>query len=248
MNMRCTIALLVLLTPFSANADALTDLRASLAQLAATTPVHGAFEVTSTNKNSDEDQPSQGKASVEFEIGDAGLRILYPKPTLIQANQEARAEAADPERQTPARAGMGRVHAMELAELLDGAATLTTELLTAQLIDAKPTMYRGKPARLVTLKLSPKLSKGASKHVKKVDGTLSVWLGDDAVPIAAEQNFSVKASFMLMSFTTEQKKTWTYVRAGDRLVATASEETQKSDGMGQHNLSHVVQVVRVATE
>ena len=230
------------------SADALTDLRATLAQLAATTPAHGAFEVTSTNKSSDEDQPFQGKASVGFEIADAGLRVLYPKTTLMQANQEARAEAADPDHQTPARAGMGRVHALQLAELLDGAASLTNELLTAQLIDVKPTTWRGKPARLVTFKLSPKLSKGASKRVKKVDATLSVWLGDDGVPIAAERLFSIKASFMLIAFESDQKESWTYTRNGDRLVATFCEETQKSDGFGQHNLSHVVQVVRLATE
>jgi hypothetical protein len=34
-------------------------------------------------------------------------------------------------------------------------------------------------------------------------------------------------------------------RAGDRLVGARLEETQKSDGFGQHNLSHVVQVVRL---
>jgi hypothetical protein len=248
MSMRKTVALLVLLAPLSANADALADLRATLTQLTATTPVHGAFEVTSTSKSSDEDQPFQGKASVGFEIGDAGLRILYPKMTLMQANQEARAEAADPDHQTPARSGMGRIRALQLAELLDGAASLTTELLTAQLIDAKPTTYRGKPARLVALKLTPKLSKGTSKRVKKVDATLSVWLGDDGVPIAAERALSLKASFMLMSFESDQKESWTYTRAGDRLVATFCEETQKSDGFGQHNVSHVVQVVRVATE
>ncbi|HEX9501375.1 MAG TPA: hypothetical protein VGA10_06960, partial [Thermoanaerobaculia bacterium] len=198
--MRHILAAILLLAPLSVRADALTDLRATLAQLSATTPVHGAFEVTSTNTNSDEDQPSQGKASAGFEIGEAGLRILYPKATLMQANQEARAEAADPERQTPARSGISRIHALDLAELLDGAASLTTELLTAQLIDARSAMYRGKPARVVALKLSPKLSRSASKRVKKIDATLSVWLGDDGVPIAAERSFFVKASFMLMSF------------------------------------------------
>ena len=245
MNMRKTVTLLVLLAPLSLHADALTDLRATLAQLAATTPARGAFEVTTTNKSSDEDQAIQGKASVTFEIGDAGLRILYSKPTLMQANQEARAEATDPERQTPARAGMGRIRALQLAEMLDSAAALSTDLLTAQLIEAKPAMYRGKPARLVAFKLSPKLSKSAAKHVKKVDAKLSVWLDDGGVPIAAERDFLVKASFMLMSFESDQKQNWTYTRAGDRLVATSYEETQKSDGMGQHNVTHVVQVVRL---
>jgi hypothetical protein len=246
--MRRTVALFVLLAPLSANADALTDLRATLAQLAAATPEHGSFEVSSTNTSSDEGQAFQGKANVKFDIGDAGLRLVYPKETLVQANLEARAEATDPDRQTPARSGIGRVRALELAELLDGAALLTTELLNAQLIDVKPTSYRGKPARLATFKLSPKLSKGASKRVKKVDAKLSVWLGDDGVPIAAERAVSVKASFMLISFESDQRQNWTYTRAGDRLVATLCEESQKSDGFGQHNLSHVVQVVRVATE
>ena len=244
MTMRYALALLVL-TPFSANADALTDLRSTLAQLGATTPVHGTFEVTSTNTNSEEDKPSEGKASAGFEIGDGGLRIVYPKPILMQANQEARGEAIDPERQTPARAGIGRIHALDLAELLDSAAALNIELLNAQLIESKTAMYRGKPARLLVLKLSPKLSKASGKHVKKIDATLSVWLGDDAVPIAAERSIVVKASFMLMSFTSDQKQSWTYTRAGDRLVATSSDETQKADGMGQHNVSHVVTVVRL---
>jgi hypothetical protein len=243
--MRHTVALIVLLAPLSVNADALTDLRATLAQLAATTPVHGAFEVTSTNTSSDEAQPSQGKATVGFEIGDAGLRILYPKMTLVQANQEARAEAVDPEHQTPARSGMGRVRALQLAELLDAAALLNVELLTAQPIETKVTNYQGRTARVVLLKLSPKMSKGTAKRVKKIDATLSIWLGEDGVPIAAERSFSVTASFLLMSFESDQKQNWTFTRAGDRLVGTRFEETQKSDGFGQHNLSHVVQMVRL---
>ena len=153
MSMRNTIVFLVLLTPFSANADALTDLRATLAQLGATTPVHGAFEVTSTNKSSDEDQAFQGKASVGFEIDDAGLRVIYPKATLLQAGQEARAEASDPDRQTPVRSGVGRVHALQLADLLNASSMLMTELLSAQLIESKTATYRGKAARLVALKL-----------------------------------------------------------------------------------------------
>jgi hypothetical protein len=245
MRFRMLIASLVVLAPLCLRADAITDLRTTLTQLAATTPARGTFEVTSTNTNSDEGQAFQGKASVGFDVSDAGLRILYPRPTLVQANQEARAEAVDPDRQTPARSGIGRVRALQLAELLDAAAMLNVELLTAELIEEKPTTYQGKPARVVALKLSPKLSKGASKRVKKIDATLSIWVGDDRVPIAAERAVSVKASFMLISFENDQKESWTYMRTGDRLIATRHQETQKSDGFGQHNASQVVQVVRL---
>ena len=239
------LAVLLLVAPLSLRADALTDLRATLAQFAANTPAHGSFEVTSSSTNSDEGHAFEGKASVGFEVSDAGLRILYPKATLAQTNQEARLEAADPDRQTPARSGMSRVRALELADLLDAGAMLNIDLLNAQLIEAKATSYQAKPGHLIITKLSPKASKGSSKHVKSIDSRLSVWLGDDGVPIAAERNVSVKASFMLMSFEHNQKDNWTFARAGDRLVATHHEQIQKTDGFGQHDTSRVVQVVRL---
>ena len=239
------IAAFVMLIPLSVRADALSDLRASLAPLAATTPAHGSFEITSTSSNSDEEKPFQGKATVGFEIGDAGLRVVYPKSTLTQANQEARAEASDPDRQTPTRSGMSRIRALQLAELLDAAAMLNNELLTAQRIETKPTTYQGHLARLVLMKLSPKLSKGSSKHVKKIDATLSIWVGDDGIPIGAERTVSVKASMLLMSFEHIQKDSWTFTRSGDRLVAVHHDEQQKTDGLGQHDLTHIVDVVRL---
>ncbi|HMC20473.1 MAG TPA: hypothetical protein VKL19_01375 [Thermoanaerobaculia bacterium] len=235
----------LVLAPLSLRADALTDLRTTLTQLGATTPAHGTFEVTSTSTSSDEGQAFQGKASVGFDISDAGLRIVYPKATLVQANQEARAEAVDPDRQTPVRSGMGRIRALELADLLDAAAMLNVELQDAQLIEAKPTTYHGSPARLIALKLLPKLSKGTAKRLKKLDASLSIWLADDGLPVAAERAVLLKMSFMLISFESDQKESWTYTRAGDRLVATRHQETQKSDGFGQHNSSQVAQVVRL---
>jgi hypothetical protein len=45
--------------------------------------------------------------------------------------------------------------------------------------------------------------------VKKVDAALSVWVGDDGTPLAAEQSTSVKASFLLITFEADQKVNWT---------------------------------------
>lgn len=231
--------------PLSAHADATTELRTTLAQLTATTPVHGTFEVTSTSNNSDEAQASTGKASALFNADDAGLHITYPKAMLTQANQEARAEAVDPERQTPVRSAMGRIRALNVASLLDAASMLATGLIGAQLIDTTSANYRGRPARLMTLKLNPKMSKGTSKHVKSIDAKMSVWLGDDGVPVGAESTVTVKASFMLMSFISDQKESWTLGRVGDRLIATRHDSTQKSDGMGQHGSTQVTEVLLV---
>ena len=239
------IAISLLAAGQTLRADALTDLRSMLNQFTATAPARGVFEVDSTTTDSDDAQASQGKASVGFEIDDAGLRLIYPKAMLVQASQEARAEASDPERQTPVRSGVGRVRALQLADLLNASSMLTTELLGAQLIETKAAAYRGRPSRLVVLKLAPKLSKAESKHIKKIESTLSLWLGDDGVPIGAERALSIKASFMLLSFDHTQTEKWDYARSGDRLIAVRYEEDEKSGGMGQHSASHVIETVRL---
>lgn len=231
------IALALAATLF-APADALTDLRATLARLAGTTPVHGTYDVTTTTHNDEDAQPSQGKASLGFQIDDGGLRILYPKPILAQATQEARSEAIDPERQTPARTGINHIRPLHLAELLDAAAALTVDLQNAQLKET-----RG--PRVLVFKLTPKLTKSTSKHLKKLDLTLTLTLGDDGIPLAGEQVMSAKASFLLMSFQTDETQKWTFARSGDRLVATRYEENRKSDGMGQHQKEQTVEVIRL---
>jgi hypothetical protein len=228
-----TRLLVIALFPLAAHADALTDLRAALGQLTATTAVHGTYDIVSDSR--DEDQAFNGKASVLFDTNEGGLRFTFPKALLAQATQEARTDT-DGNRQTPTRSAVGRIRTLHVAELVDAAAFLITEIQTAKLGETRAGAYRGKPARIVVLKLTPKLSKAAAKRMKSMDATMTLWLGDDGVPIAADRRIVAKASVMLMSFETDQKNSWTFVRAGDRLVATHAEESNKSDGLGQHNL------------
>src|SRR3954447_25509774 len=216
--MRFHVSLFVLLVPALAAADGLTDLRATLSRLPATTPVHGTLDVTSTSRSNEDDKADDGKATVGFEVGESGLHIIYPRAMLAQATQEARAEARDPEKSTPVRSGASHVRPLHVAELLDGAAPLSILLESAQFVQMKPANLGGRAARLLSFKLVPKLSKSESKHVKKIESALSVWLANDGTPLAAEQTISIKASFLLISFEADQKFHWTYARAGDRLV------------------------------
>ena len=244
MHLRHCLTTMIAIAPILAHADAITDLRTTLAALTATNPARGTFEVTSISRNNEEDQPDPGKATVDFEVADAGMRILYPMTTLTQARQEARLEAADPDRQTPARTGIRQVHPLQLYELLDAAATLNIALENSQLIAVKPSKDHG-AARVMLLKVTPKLSKGSSKHVKKLESNLSIWLAEDGVPVAAERTVTVIASFLFVSFENDRKENWTYARAGDRLLSTRYEESQKEDGLGQHGTSHTTAVLRL---
>jgi hypothetical protein len=243
--MRIHVLPFVLLIPVAAAADGLADLRVTLSRLVATTPVHGTLDVTSTARSSEEEKADDGKASVGFEVGETGLHIIYPHAMLTQAAQEARVTARDPERPTPVRSGAGHVRPIHVAELLDGAAALSVLLESAQLVQIKPATFGGRPARLLSFKLAPKMSKSESKHVKKLDAALSVWVGDDGTPLAAEESTSVKASFLLISFEADQKESWTYARNGDRLVVVRYEANDKSDGLGQHSTTHTLELVRL---
>ncbi len=245
MKMVTRLVLLFLLFPTMSRADALTDLRSALANLGATSPLRGSMDITSTTRSSESGNDDPGKVTIGFDVDDRGLHVVYPRPALAESFAEARAEALDPERTTPVRAGIRRVRPLQVADLIDGASSLTVLLTTAQVVDLKPTSYRGKPARLLSLKLNPRLPKAAAKRVKKLDSRLSLWLGEDGVPLAAELNESVKASFLLMSFEQEQKQVWTYARTGDRLVAVRYEESSKQDGFGQHSTTNSVYALRL---
>ncbi|MEA2343089.1 MAG: hypothetical protein QOF63_1258, partial [Thermoanaerobaculia bacterium] len=132
-----------------------------------------------------------------------------------------------------------------VAELLDGAAALGVLLESAQFVQTKPANFGGRPARLLSFKLFPRMSKSESKHVKKIESALSVWVAEDGTPLAAEETTSIKAGFLLINFDVDQKHNWAYARNGDRLVVTRYESNDKSDGLGQHSTSHTVETVRL---
>jgi len=246
MRFPLAVSFLVCTLPSLARADALTDLRATLGRLSGTTPIRGSVDVTSTARSDDDNKPREGKVTVGFEVNDSGLRILYPRETLMQATTEARGRAVDAERPAPVRNGLRGVQPLGLADLLDAAAALSVALESAQLLEAKQSAWRGKPSRLVVFKMAPKMSKAQSKRVKKLDMKLSVWLGDDGIPLGAEQTLEAKASFLLMSFESSQKESWAFARVGDRLVATRHEENGKSDGLGQHQVERTTHMITVA--
>ncbi|HEX9161153.1 MAG TPA: hypothetical protein VF980_05540 [Thermoanaerobaculia bacterium] len=243
--MRLALSLALAAFPSLAFADALTDLRTTLAQLAATTPVRGALDVTSTIHTSEDDRPDTGRASVQFESGGDGLRLIYSPSLLAEAGVEARREAVDPDQPSPVRSGLRRVNPLHLAELVDAAAALNVALQNAQLVEAKSSTYRGRPARVVTVRVTPKLTKAANKHVRKIERTLSIWVGDDGVPVAAEESLYAKASFLLITFENAQKESWSFTRTGDRLIATRHDQHQKAGGLGQHEASETTEVIRL---
>ena len=222
--------------PRAAGGDELAELAAILNRLPATDPLSGSFQLEVTRHTKDEGlvKDERSRVAVEVEDGPEGLRVGYPRWELRQAEQEMRGQTAEPDKETPMENGLRAVDVTEIAASLNAAAALARDLSLAQLTSAKAASYLGKPARLLVFKLRPSLSAQARKHVKSVESQLSVWLGEDGMPLAAERIDKLRAGFLILNFDTLRKQSWIYGRKGNRLFAARHLLDQGASGMGQH--------------
>jgi hypothetical protein len=214
-------------------ADGLGDLRSVLASLPARVDVRAAVTIETHSQAGDDDAPDAGKATIEAEHGAQGLRVTYANEVIAVAQQEARAQQNDPEKQTPTRTAISSVDGTELMDSLDAGAALTRRLANAKLVKDARVTASGRNVRQLTLRLEPKLSRSDAKRVKSLESTLVVNLDERNVPLSADVRTKVKARFLLMSFESEQVESLTLARAGDRLVALRRHQQSTGSGMGQ---------------
>jgi hypothetical protein len=176
---------------------------------------------------------TEGEVSGEVAEGPAGLEITWPRALVERARAEERQRGSDPEARTPVRDGIAAVNTMELARLLDGAAVLREALDGASLVEDRPDVVDGAPARLLVLKLSPHLSARDRRYVKEVESRLRLWLGADGLPLAAEAEAKLSGrAFLVITFKSEQRERWRFERAAGRLVTVRHEEERHGEGAG----------------
>lgn len=130
------------------------------------------------------------------------------------------------------------------AEAVDGAAPLLRLMDDARLVSDTTGTWGGKPARVVVLRVADKIGKTPGK-VTISENKLTLWLGADHVPLAAEHIRNGKFSFLILKSEQKTKRSWHYVRAGDRLVRARFELTQTTSGMGQKGTDVTVATVKV---
>jgi hypothetical protein len=229
-----TMLAVLLFAAASARADGFGDLRAALARFPAQSTIRAAVTLEKHQENDEHKTPEHGKVSIDVESGAEGLRVTYANELVARAQAEARAEEADPEKTTPIATALRSIDAPQLVGVLDGAGTLARRLTNATLQKDQRVAVAGRPARQLTFAVQPKFSKADAKHIKSAEMTLVVTTDAENVPMSAELRGSVKAKFFLMSFEQKFHETWSYARAGDRLVAVQHREEHSGSGMGQN--------------
>lgn len=219
-------------------ADAVADLKALLLRQSATTPVAAqvAFAYTDTHGEEKAATTTTGQATAQVALAAAGLRIVWSPDQLTLVAREQAEAAGQPKPVMPTREAMRRLDGATLLDYFMAAPQLLRVLEIAQLTGEQADTWQGQPARRLTFKLNLPLSEEDRKMIKQIDATAQIWLAADGQPLAAERNIALKGrALLVISFEHVQKETFTYARAGERLVVVSHVQETMDKGGGQHS-------------
>ncbi len=230
-------------------ADTVADIRTAVSQLRATKPIHVSIDVQRSRRNEGRfaNQQFTGSASLDVVEDDGGLHITFPRSVLERSDRESREHTADPRKTTPTRAAINDTQATEVADAVDFAGPFLRLLESATKLNEVRGTRDGRAIRIVILKLTPKLPPEATSifSVKFTEDQMTVWLGDDNIPVAAERIQRGTAGFMFIRGQMMNRSSWTFIHYADRLVATRDDSSYSGSGFGQKGEGRTVQVLTV---
>lgn len=236
--MRRSLALLFAATALL-RADAFSDLKTQLTRLTGGEGVKATLDVSFWRQVVDDKKPvvSQGKASAQVEDGPQGVRIAWSRSLLQQVQAEARAQALDPDRQVPTRSAMDSVGAVGVSEYLNYAGPLLRELDRAQakVVEERQENWNGKPARLLFLKVEPRIPSNQRKYIKDLKVDARLWVGPDGLPLAYNSSVKFKGSRFFVTFEGSNAEELQFTRSGNRLVAVQVSSDNQNSGLGQQS-------------
>ena len=243
--MRRLVLILLLAAPLSA--DTLAEIRAALAGLPARQPIRAAFDVQQSvlSEGRFDNDKYSGKASVEIQGGPDGFHFILPPSLLDQIAAEEQARVRDKNHSQPTISAINAVSATRAAQSLNMAPVLTRLLDGARLVTDATGTWQGKPARVVIARVADRLADDDAGKVKIQENRLTLWLGPDLVPLAAEHLVKAKFSVLIFKGETNERKSWHLARVADRLVHTRYEEQQNGSGMGQKGSETLIATLRV---
>jgi hypothetical protein len=230
--MRLTFLLLSIALPLAAGS--LDDLRVTLQRLQGTEPVKATVDHSFWRQTMDDKKPtvSQGRASAHLEDSPQGLKVSWARPTLQQATRELASQERDPDRSTPTRTALRNLDPLEAAESLNHAEALLRDLAQAQVQEEKPEPWQGHPAKVLVLRLTPKVPESQRKYLKDLKAEGRVWIGPDGVPLAFSSNLAYKGSRLFITFEGGSSQDLQFAKVGSRLVVTRATSEDRTAGFG----------------
>lgn len=228
-----------------AHADALSDLRTTLAALDGDSPIQATLDVKSTvvNKKENGGKPESAEARLDIQAGD-GLSLHVQQTTLQQAATELAAAATNTDHPTPMVGLLNRhLEPITIAHLVSEGPNLLRLLGPATTATVKSTTLWGKPVHELEVSL-PK-PKSSNFKLKDFSDTLSVWMDTKGVPIAAAEQTHGKGCLLFLCMDVTESSSYALEVVAGRLVATTLTTDQKQNGLGQDSDTHITYTLQV---
>ena len=116
------------------------------------------------------------------------------------------------------------------------------------MLEDKSDTYKGKPARLLVIRIDLALDEEERKALKSSDATEKLWLDADGIPIAMDRTIDAKFSKFLIGFKVHEHETREFQRAAGRLVTTSSTKETSGSGFGHSEESHTIIAVTLLSD
>jgi hypothetical protein len=231
--MKRLIGMMCALAALRAGADTLGDVRTAVSRLSAKTPVRATFASRQFSKASGRfaNDNVQRNVSVEVAHDSTGVSITVPQ-TLLDEVSRARNRG-----DASAQNLIGVIGTVAITDALDFRDSLLAMLDHAVVAREERIPFQGKPTRHLLLKLQPPTAKQSGTieiGTVKTDDELSLWIGDDLVPLAAERTQKTAAGFMFFHATYAARTSYTFAHTANRLVVARVETSGSGAGMGQN--------------
>ncbi|MCZ8234165.1 MAG: hypothetical protein O9335_03310 [Inhella sp.] len=228
-----TLAGLLVVSPW-AHADAVRDLKSALNRLQGQTPIKGQVSIKSEsrqNEGKDDARVDHGAAQVAFDDSPQGLRLLYPQPLLMRAQQEDAAKDANPKAKTPTVTGLSSLDHQDVRQMTRAADDLLRTLNRSTFKNERTDTWQGQAARVVSFDVP---LREPNKYAKKFSNVLEVWVGADGTPLAARQTQTMSGrAMMVISFEMSATEETHYTVVGERLVAVRRNSQSSGEGAGE---------------
>lgn len=225
-------------------ADSTLDrLRATLSGLQATEPVKGTVQLSEWKRETKDKKPREfsGTATVHFDVGKESIGLRVSGASLARARAEANAGRDAPR---PTRNVLGQIDPLAVEGWLDAGKGLLEQLRDAELLEDRPDASRGRPGRVLRLKLGTRGGDAPSQVKVDADATLRVWVDAEGLPLASDQTSRFEAGILFLKGKGTGRTTRTYQKIGMRLVAVEETDERSFEGLGSEGASK--RVLRIA--
>lgn len=217
-----------------AQGDTLGEMNAAVRRLAGRQPVRATLAIEQAVKSAGKfaNDATSRVGTCEISHDGTGVSIVIPQALVERASVQRH----DADERNTAKDAIGAIRSLDVIDALNFRDAFLVMTHGAKVLSEKRVVFRGRAARQLALKLDPKPEKDAgSIRIGKVetDDRMTVWVGDDGLPLAAERSLKTTGGFLFIKGTFSARTSYSFAHAPDRLLLARVEITEGGSGMGQ---------------